>query len=227
MGYLGAREILPDEWMKQSLNQAAAGWARRNLAQEIEIKLREHSWSARAVVALAMLFLGVIFFGIPAILFFNAAAKFVAQGWGEEASRPLRLGIFFLAGFGGLAVFLFFYVRALRRRLVRFLSAEGVTTRGGKKYRWENLQYLNYVPVQWKMRRNNVLLQALINLIFAGVERLKIEMVFTDGAATLAPLVESQRGILKLMDTIPVRRQFNGRISSPDADAARPRDDSI
>ena len=132
---------------EQNLNQAAAEWARRNLAREIEIKLRGNSWAARIVVALAMLFLGVIFFGIPAILFFDAAAKFVAHGWSAEVSKPLRLGIFFLAGFGGLAVFLFFYVRTLRRKLVRFLSADGVTTRGGEKYRWEKLQYLDYVPV--------------------------------------------------------------------------------
>jgi hypothetical protein len=194
------------------LNQAAAEWARRNLAREIEIKLRENSWSARIVVALAMLFLGVIFFGIPMILFFSAAAKFVAHGWSAEVSKPLRLGIFFLAGFGGLAVFLFFYVRTLRRKLVRFLSADGVTTRGGKKYRWENLQYLDYVLVYWKVSRNNVLFQELIKFIFAGVEKLKIEMVFTDGTATLAPLVENQREMLDLLDTIPVRRKANGKI---------------
>lgn len=197
---------------EQYLNQAAAEWARDNLARAVEIELRESSWPARIIVALAMLFLGVIFFGIPAILLFNAAAKFVAQGWGAEVSKPLRMGIFFLAGFGGLAVFLFFYVRALRRKLVRFLSADGVTTRGGKKYRWENLQYLDYVPVYWKLsRRDNVLFQELIKLIFAGVKKLKIEMVFTDGTATLAPLIENQQEMLDLMDTIPVRRKFDGK----------------
>jgi hypothetical protein len=190
------------------LNQAAAEWARRNLARVVEIELRGSSWPARVVVALAMLFLGVIFFGIPAILFINAAAKFVAHGWGAEVSKPLRLGIFFLAGFGGLAVFLFFYVRALRGKLVRFLSADGVTTRGGKKYRWENLQYLDFVTVRWKLRRNNFLFRVLINFIFAGVERVKIEMVFTDGTATLAPLIQHQREMLDLLDTIPVRRKF-------------------
>jgi hypothetical protein len=197
---------------EQNLNQAAAEWARRNLAREIEIKLRGNSWAARIVVALAMLFLGVIFFGIPATLFFDTAAKFVANGWSAEVSKPLRLGIFFLAGFGGLAVFLFFYVRGLRRKLVRLLSADGVTTRGGKKYRWENLQYLDYVPVHWKVSRNNVLFQELIKFIFAGVEKLKIEMVFTDGTATLAPLVENQRKMLDLVETIPVQRKFNRKI---------------
>jgi hypothetical protein len=197
---------------EQDLNQAAAEWARRNLARDVEFKLRGNSWSARIVVALAMLFLGVIFFGIPAILFINAAAKFAAHGWDAEVSKSLRLGIFFLAGFGGLAVFLFFYVRGLRRKLVRFLSADGVTTRGGKQYRWENLQYLDYVPVYWKVSRNNVLFQELINLIFAGVEKLKIEMVFTDGTVTLAPLVENQREMLDLMNTIPVERKSNGKI---------------
>lgn len=196
---------------EQYSNQAAAEWARRNLARGIEIKLRESSWPARVVVALAMLFLGVIFFGIPAILFFNAAAKFVAHGWGAEVSKPLRLGIFFLAGFGGLAVFLFSYVRALRRRLVRFLSADGVTTRGGKKYRWENLQHLDYVTVRWKVSRNNALLRVIINLIFAGVERVKIEMVFTDGTATLAPLIADQRNVLDLLNTIPARRKSDGK----------------
>jgi hypothetical protein len=200
---------------EEYLNQAAAEWARRNLAREIEIKLRESSWSARVVVALAMLFLGAVFFGIPAILLFNAAAKFLAHGWGAEVSKLLRPGIFFLVGFGGLAVFLFSYVRALRRRLVRFLTADGVTTRGGKKYRWENLQYLDYVTVQRNFVRGyrvyHVLLRALSNFIFAGVERVKIEMVFTDGTVTLAPLIEDQREMLDLMDTIPARRKFDGR----------------
>jgi hypothetical protein len=200
---------------EQYLNQAAAEWARRNLAREIEIKLRENSWSARVVVASAMLFLGVIFFGIPAILLLNAAAKFVAHGWDEEVSKPLRQGMFFLAGFGGLAVFLFFYVLTLRRKLVRFLSADGVTTRGRKKYRWENLQRLNYVTVHRDFvtgrRVYHVLLRALSNFIFAGVENLKIEMIFNDGTATLAPLIEHQREMLDLMDTIPARRQSNGK----------------
>lgn len=166
--------------------------------------------SARIVVALAMNFLGLIFFGIPAILFINAAAKFVAHGWGAEVSKPLRLGMFFLAGFGGLAVFLFFYVLGLRRKLVRLLSADGVTTRGGKEYRWENLQHLNYVRFHREMSRN-VVLRALSKFIFAGVENLKIEMVFTDGMATLAPLIEHQREMLDLMDTIPVRRRSEVR----------------
>ena len=196
---------------EQYLNQAAAEWARRNLAREIEIKLRGNSLSARIVVALGMNFLVLIFFGIPAILFFNAAANFVAHGWSAEVSKPLRLGIFFLAGFGGLAVFLFFYVRALRRKLVRLLSADGVTTRGGEKYRWENLQHLNYVRFYREMSRN-VLLRALSNIIFAGVENLKIEMVFTNGTATLAPLIENQREMLDLMDTIPVQRKFINEI---------------
>jgi hypothetical protein len=195
---------------EQNLNQAAADWARRNLAQEIEIKLRGNSWSARIVVALAVLFLGVIFIAIPAILFINAAAKFVAHGWSAEASKPLRLGIFFLAGFGGLAIFLFFYVRGLRRKLVRLLRADGVTTRGGKEYRWENLQHLNYVSFYREMSRN-VLLRALSKFIFAGVEALKIEMVFTGGTATLAPLVENQRELIDLMDTIPVQRKSEVR----------------
>ncbi|MBV8858865.1 MAG: hypothetical protein JOZ02_18180 [Acidobacteria bacterium] len=199
----------------QYSNQAAAEWARRNLAQEIEIKLRENSWPARVLVVLAMLFLGAIFFGIPAILLLNAAAKFLTNGWGAEVSRLLRLGIFFLAGFGGLAVFLFFYVRSLRRKLVRFLSADGVTTRGGGKYRWENLQYLDYVTVHRNFVRGyrvyHVLLRALSNYIFAGFENLKIEMVFTDGTATLAPLIEDQREVLDLLDTIPARRKSDGK----------------
>jgi hypothetical protein len=201
---------------EQYLNQPAAEWARRNLAREIEIELRGNSWSARIVVALAMLFLGVIFFGIPAILFINAAAKFVAHGWSAEVSKLLRLGMFFLAGFGGLTVFLFSYVLALRRKLVRYLSADGVTTRGGKKYRWENLQCLDYVMVHRSFVRGyrvyHILLRALINFIFADVEELKIEMVFTDGTATLAPLIENQREMLDLMETIPARRKSNGKI---------------
>ena len=195
---------------EQNLNQAAAEWARRNLAREIEIKLRGNSLSARIVVALGMNFLGLIFFGIPLILLFNAAAKFVAHGWSAEVSKPLWLGIFFLAGFGGLAVFLFCYVWSLRRRLVRLLSADGVTTRGGTKYRWENLQQLNYVRFYREMSRN-VLLRAMSRFIFAGVENLKIEMVFTDGTATLAPLIEHQREMLDLMDTIPARRKSEVR----------------
>ena len=90
-----------------------------------------------------------------------------------------------------------------------------MTTRGGKKYRWENLQYLDYVTVHRNFVRGyrvyQVLLRALSNLIFAGVERVKIEMFFTDGTATLAPLIEDQREVLDLMDTIPARRKFDGK----------------
>lgn len=110
---------------EQYLNHPAAEWARRNLARGIEIELCGNSWQARVVVALAMNFLGLIFFGIPAILLFNAAAQFVAHGWGAEVSKSLRPGIFFLAGFGGLAVFLFSYVRGVRKRLVRLIRRRG------------------------------------------------------------------------------------------------------
>lgn len=201
--------------VEQYLNQPAAEWARRNLAREIEIELRGNSWQARVVVALAMNFLGLIFFGIPAILLFDAAAQYVAHGWGAEVSQSLWPGIFFLAGFGGIAVFLFSYVRGVRRRLVRPLSADGVTTRGGKQYRWENLQYLDYVTIHRNFVRGNrvyhVLLGALSRLMFAGVENLKIEMVFTDGTATLAPLIENQREVLDIMGTIPARRTSDGK----------------
>lgn len=201
---------------EQYLNKGAAEWARRYVAREIEIELRGNSWPARVIVALAMLFLGVIFFGIPAILLFNAAAQFVAHGWGAEVSQHLWLGIFFLAGFGGLTIFLFSYVRGVRRRLVRLISADGVTTRGGKQYRWENLQCLDYVTVNRNFvgggRVYQVLLRALSKRMFAGVENLKIEMVFTDGTATLAPLIENQREVLDIMNTIPARRISNGKI---------------
>ena len=56
----------------------------------------------------------------------------------------------------------------------------------------------------------HVLLRALSKLMFAGVENLKIEMVFTDGTATLAPLIVNQRELLDLMNTIPVRRKSDG-----------------
>jgi hypothetical protein len=184
----------------------------RHLAHGIEIRLRETTWPARVVVALALLFLGVIFFGIPAILFVNAAARYAAHGWGTDVSTPLRLGAFFLAGFGGLAVFLFAYVRSLRRKLVRFLGADGVTTRGGKKYRWEELRQLNYVRIHQDYR--NLWLRALSKFIFAGVEGVKIEMLFTSGTATLAPLIENQREMLDLMDGIPVERKYTGWIRS-------------
>lgn len=196
---------------EQTLNQAAADWARRNLARGIEIELRGSSLSSRIVVALALNFLGMIFFGIPAILFISAAAKYVAHGWGADVSKTLWLGSFFLAGFGGLALFLLFYVLGLRRKLVRLLSADGVTTRGGREYRWENLQHLNYVRFHREMSRN-VLLRAMSKFIFAGVESLKIEMVFADGTATLAPLIENQQEMLDLMDTIPARRKSEVRI---------------
>jgi hypothetical protein len=103
----------------------------------------------------------------------------------------------------------------LRGKLVRLLSADGVTTRGGKQYRWETLQCLNYVTVHRDFvtgrRVYHVLLRALSNLIFAGVENLKIEMIFSDGTATLAPLIEHQREMLDLMDTIPARRKSDGK----------------
>ena len=47
------------------------------------------------VVALALLFLGVIFFGIPAILLFNAAAKFVAHGWALKSQNLCGWAYFF------------------------------------------------------------------------------------------------------------------------------------
>lgn len=192
----------------QFINQAAADWAKQNLIRKIEIKPFHNSVLSRILVALGIGFLALVFLGIPALLFYSAAVRYAAQGWNSDVSRELTVGCLFLLAFSALAFFILFYLWRIRRNQVTFLTSEAVFTRGGKSFDWKKLRRLNFISLQTEVR-GIILLRIMSRAMYAGVQKINVEMVFADeeATATIPPLIANQREILELLGTIPVERR--------------------
>jgi hypothetical protein len=189
----------------QFVNQAADFWAKQNLVREIEIKPLHSSVLSRTLVGLGICFLVLIFLGIPALIFYSSGVRYAAKGWSSEVARGFTLGSIFLLAFLGLAAFILFYLRGLRRNQVKLLTSEGVFTRSGKCCDWKHLQYLKFIPVETEVR-GQPLLRGMIRAMYRDVQKIKVEMVFSNATAPaiIPPLIANQRQILELLKTVPV-----------------------
>ena len=196
----------------QFINQPAEDWAKRNLVRTIEIKPLHNSLLSRILVGLMIGFVLLIFLGIPAVLFYGSAVRYTKEGWSNEVSRAFNFGSFFLLAFSALTAFILFYLWNIRRNLVKFLTPEGVFTRGGKKCDWKNLKYLDFRKVE-TLVRGNIFLQLMMRAMYADVQEIKVEMFFMGEtvAAVIPPLIANQREILELLNAMPVERRIDGR----------------
>jgi len=198
--------------MNQFINQPVVNWARQNLPRAVEIKLKGNSLFAKVLLGFCFAFLGLIFLGIPLLFFYSALTAFLANGWNQKVSGGLLGGTVFLGLFGLLTLGLFFYLRFTRRKLAKFISSAGVETRGGQKFDWEKLQFLDYKRVRTQYNRNQPGLSAVSAAILAGVEKVTVEMVFENGKAVVPPLIQNQPEILALLNSIPVQRRDEGKV---------------
>lgn len=198
--------------INQFANPAAEFWAKRNLVREFEISPLHNSVLSRILVGLAISFLALIFLGIPALIFYGAGVRYAAEGWSSGVSRGFTLGGIFLLAFTGLAAFILFYLWAMRKNQVRLLTAEAVFTRGGERFDWKRLQNLRFIPLETEVR-GHPLLRALTRAMYRDVQKIKVELFFSNATApaVIPPLIANQREILELLKTVPIERRIEGK----------------
>ncbi|HEY0427149.1 MAG TPA: hypothetical protein VGC76_05010 [Pyrinomonadaceae bacterium] len=198
--------------MNQFINQPVVNWARQNLPQAVEVKLKGNSLFARILLGFCFAFLALIFLGIPLLFFYSAITAFLANGWSQKVSGGLFGGTIFLVIFGLFALVIFFLLKFTRRKFAKFISSAGVETRGGQKYGWEKLHFLNYKKVNTKINSHQLAISMVRAAILAGVEKVTVEMVFENGTAVVPPLLENQPEILALLNSMPVQRRDEGTV---------------
>lgn len=189
----------------QFYNQQVVEWARRNLIQPAEVKLRYNSMAAKIFVGLVYSILGVFLLGIPCALLIGTIYKAITQGWNDSVGGGLFFGLILLIFMGGLFLLIFYLPLITRRKIAVNLNAEGLETRGGKKFAWGNLHYLNYKKNSTRVR-GNLLATAVQSAMFIGAKKVTVELIFANGKAVVPPLISNQQEILQLLDTIPAQR---------------------
>lgn len=194
--------------MDKFINQPVVNWARQSLPQTVEVKLKEH----KVLMGICIALLGLIFGGIALIFLATAVFSLKSKGWNPEVTRGLVGGIFFLGVFAAFGGGLLLLGKVTRRKFAKYLSSDGVETRGGEKFRWEDLHYLDYKQVNTQVNRQQLAVSATRAAILAGVEKVTVDLVFPNGKAVVPPLVQNQPEILGLLNSMPVQRRDDGKV---------------
>ena len=190
----------------QNVNQPVVNWAKQNLQKNVGVQLRYQSTAGKIFVGLLCALLAVVFFAIFAGIIGNAISEAANNGWSDQMTRRFSCIGVLLVIFAAVLSATVFSLRSLRGKFVKTFNAEVVETRGGQKYEWKNLCFLNYKQVH-VARRN-----AVQSAMFAGVRRVTVELIFESGKAIVPPLIVNQAEILGLLETMPVQRRDNGLI---------------
>lgn len=198
--------------MNQFVNEPVVNWARQNLTQAVEVKLKESSLGYKILLGFCFAFLALIFLGIPLLIYISAISTFLSEGWNSKVSGGLMGGTVFLGIFLVLTLGLFFLIKFTRRKFAKVFSSEGVETRNGQKLDWRDLYFLDYKKVHAQISPHNLAASATRAIILAGVEKVTVELVFANGKAVVPPLIQNQPEILSMLNSIPVQRRDNGNI---------------
>jgi hypothetical protein len=206
--------------MNQFVNQPVINWASQYLREPVEIKVKDH----KILLALCFAFLGLIFGGIALLFYVSAVSTLVTKGWSQQVAGPFIGGTFMLFVLVAIVGGVLLLGKVTRRNFARYISVDGVQTRNGQKYNWADLYYLDYrkvhnarVSVGGAGLAGRVVTGAASSAaqaaIFAGHEKVTVEMVFANGKAVVPPLIVDQAQILGLLSTMPVERRADGKVS--------------
>ena len=132
-------------------------------------------------------------------------------------AAPLIGGTFMLFVLVAIVGGLLLLRKLTRRNFARYISANGVQTRNGRKYDWADLYYLDYKKVRnARVAYGGAGLAGLVvshmatsaaqSALYAGHEKVTIALVFANGTAVVPPLIVDQPQILTLLNTMPVQR---------------------
>jgi hypothetical protein len=116
----------------------------------------------------------------------------------------------YMAIFAALSFGIALLIRRPRRKFVREISSDGVVTRGGQRYGWADLHYLDYQKLNTRINAtttNQLAASATRSAILAGAEKVTVEMVFANGKAVVPPLITNQQQVLALLNSMPVQRR--------------------
>jgi hypothetical protein len=203
--------------MDQFINQPVLNWAQQYLPQPVEVKVKDH----KILLAVCFAILGLIFGGIALLFYVTAISTLVKSGWSQQVAAPLIGGTFMLFVLVAIVGGLLLLGKLTRRNFAKCMSANGVQTRSGRTYDWSNLHYLDYKKVhhaRGSLRGaglagrvvSGAVTSAAQAAIFAGHEKVTVEMVFANGKAVVPPLIHNQPEILGLLNSMPVQRRKEG-----------------
>jgi hypothetical protein len=179
-------------------NQPVVNWARQNFADITEVKLKFNSPTAKIILALFI-------FCLPIALTILTVVQMVLVGYTSQTQALLVGSGFLFLLFAAVGAFALLIGSFSRRKIVRFFDAEGAETRNKTKYRWEDLQYLNYR--KFHVSRVNLLAALVQTIMFAGSSRVTIELIFSNGKAILPPLMLNQQETHALLGTIQLEHK--------------------
>jgi hypothetical protein len=198
--------------MNQYFGHPVVNWANQHLQPPVEIKLKGNSIGYKILLGFCFAFLALVFLGIPLLFYISAITTFLDKGWNEKVSGALVGGTVFLAVAVMIFLAIFFLLMFTRRKFAKVLSLQGVETRGGQKFSWEKLQFLNYKQVVTQVNGRSFAANVAQAAMLAGVEKVTVEMVFENGKAVVPPLIERQPEILALLNSMPAERRDEGKI---------------
>lgn len=167
-------------------NQTITAWAKKDL---------KHSFYADHQSRLPLYGLSAFLLLLPALLIYGGISNYFRGGDSETTSRFLEIGIGGFVLFGAGVVWLvFFYWRVL----LETLDKDGVEISSGRRFLWNDFQYVNEVLVT---RRRG-----------GGKQFLRYELVFGDGKALIPADLKNIGRIEVLMALMRAERRINGKI---------------
>jgi hypothetical protein len=181
-------------------NQPVVNWAKQNLAQPVEIKLR---FASRR----AMIFVYLLLFSFPLLVIAGFIYRKIDEGdkmgWG---------GVFLCGGVILLPYIVIVLLGVLtRQKLVKSLDASGVKSSLGRKFLWENLYYVDHVSKRYR-----------VGNVSRKIEDNQLELVFADGKTIIPPLIHDRERIWNLVNSIPAQVKDDGELRTAQSAADRP-----
>lgn len=174
----------------ESRNQPVADWAKRNLSQPVQIRLRYGS-RARTLIQ-------VLLFLVPALLVATLGLLKIAG-----SARGVSWWGIFLFGFvlSIPAIVIVLLGRRTRQDFAASLDAAGVATALGRRLAWEDLRYVDHVS---KVEREGGVTRKL--------EDNQLELVFSGGKVIIPPLIEERERIWALVHSMPAQVRHDGEV---------------
>jgi len=175
-------------------NQMVVDWAKQNLLQPVEIKLRFASRWVRTLIYL-LLYL------VPLLII----AGFIFLKLTGGANQGAGWGGIFLCGFVLLIPPSIIVVLGVltQQKFVKSLDANGIKSSLGRRFFWKNLYYVDHVSKIYR-----------VSGVTRKIEDNQLELVFADGKAIIPPLIYDRERIWSLINAMPVQVRDDGVIRS-------------
>ena len=173
---------------REPANAPTADWARQNLLQPVPIRLR-HGSIARTLISLLLFAVPLLIIAALSLLKLSGSAR-QTSWWGI---------LLFGAVLAIPAVAILLLGSRTRQGLARSLDATGVTSVSGRRFRWEDLAYVDHVS---KIEREAH--------VTRKIEDNQLELVFSSGKVIIPPLIENREQVWSLVNSMPAQVRHDG-----------------